>query len=278
MYHGKHTPGFPAHPHRGFETVTIVHSGTVDHSDSLGAAGRYGDGDVQWLTTGRGVQHAEMFPLLNAEHDNPLELFQIWLNLPARKKMVEPHFKMLWRETIPRIRFTDGSGHDAEVTLIAGSLGDTRAPEPTPDSWAADSEHHVAIWLIRLDPDAEWQLPAAVPGLSRSLYFYQGGELSIEGKTVGSQHCINLDSGKEASLRNGQESARLLLLQGRPINEPVAQHGPFVMNTPDEIQQAFLDYHQSHFGGWPWSSPEPQHGSRDRFARKSDGREEHPPK
>src|SRR5687767_2029606 len=96
MYHGEVVPRFPPHPHRGFETVTVVRRGLLDHSDSLGAAARYGRGDVQWLTAGKGIMHAEMFPLLEKDRDNPLELFQIWLNLPAANKMVDPHFSMLW--------------------------------------------------------------------------------------------------------------------------------------------------------------------------------------
>jgi len=107
MYHGKTVPGFPGHPHRGFETVTVVRKGLVDHADSLGAAGRYGNGDVQWMTAGKGVQHSEMFPLLEKEKENPMELFQIWLNLPKAKKMVDPHFTMLWSDSIPNYTHTD---------------------------------------------------------------------------------------------------------------------------------------------------------------------------
>src|SRR6476659_776646 len=110
MYHGETVPGFPAHPHRGFETVTIVRKGLIDHADSLGAAARFGQGDVQWLTAGRGIVHSETFPLLDVEGPNPLELFQIWLNLPARSKMCEPHFTMLWAGDIPHRVFTSEDG------------------------------------------------------------------------------------------------------------------------------------------------------------------------
>src|SRR6187397_1558533 len=110
MYHGSIVPGFPQHPHRGFETVTIVRRGLLDHSDSLGATARYGGGDVQWLTAGAGIQHAEMFPLLDRRGPNPLELFQIWLNLPSQNKFVNPHFSMLWRDMIPHSVARDASG------------------------------------------------------------------------------------------------------------------------------------------------------------------------
>src|SRR5215217_6216801 len=114
MYHGQVVPGFPAHPHRGFETVTIVRRGLIDHSDSLGAAARFGQGDVQWVTAGRGIVHAEMFPLLDRAAPNPLELFQIWLNLPARNKMADPHFTMFWSHEIPRQVSTDAAGRSTE--------------------------------------------------------------------------------------------------------------------------------------------------------------------
>src|SRR5687767_12725622 len=102
MYHGEIVPGFPAHPHRGFETVTVARRGYIDHSDSLGATARFGRGDVQWMTAGGGIVHSEMFPLVERSAPNPVELFQIWLNLPAADKLVEPHFTMLWGDHIPR--------------------------------------------------------------------------------------------------------------------------------------------------------------------------------
>src|SRR5215831_9193819 len=141
MYHGHVVPGFPQHPHRGFETVTIVRRGLIDHSDSLGAAARFGAGDVQWVTAGKGIVHSEMFPLLERGAPNPLELFQIWLNLPAEDKMVEPHFTMLWREDIPTVVARDGAGKATTITVAAGHLGDAVAPPPPPQSWAARPEN-----------------------------------------------------------------------------------------------------------------------------------------
>src|SRR5690606_4636634 len=120
MYHGQVVPGFPQHPHRGFETVTVVRRGLLDHADSLGAAARYGGGDVQWLTAGAGILHAEMFPLLDQEGPNPVELFQIWLNLPREDKFADPHFAMLWSESIPRRVQLDDENNPTEITVVAG--------------------------------------------------------------------------------------------------------------------------------------------------------------
>src|SRR6187551_1954852 len=119
MYHGQVVPGFPQHPHRGFETVTIVRRGLIDHSDSLGATARFGSGDVQWLTAGAGIVHSEMFPLVELERDNTLELFQIWLNLPSKSKFVAPYFTMLWNRDIPRHHARDAAGRSVEVTVVA---------------------------------------------------------------------------------------------------------------------------------------------------------------
>src|SRR5579883_3343772 len=114
MYHGDTVPGFPQHPHRGFETVTIARSGYIDHSDSLGATARFGQGDVQWLTAGKGINHSEMFPLVNSKDPNPVELFQIWVNLPKAGKMVTPYFSMQWAGKIPKVTATDKAGRKTE--------------------------------------------------------------------------------------------------------------------------------------------------------------------
>ena len=272
MYHGQQVPGFPAHPHRGFETVTIASKGMVDHSDSLGATARFGDGDVQWLTSGKGLQHAEMFPLLSQEEENPLVLFQLWLNLPKADKLVEPHFKMLWSETIPKIKEMDSNGNAIAIELIAGTIGEISAPSPTPNSWAADAQNEVLIATITLAPNAEWTLPIASEGINRSLYFYEGEQLQITDQLITPDHCVDLMASSETIIKNGATESKLLILQGKPINEPIAQHGPFVMNSSEEIQQAFKEFRQTQFGGWPWDSMAPTHDrKKGRFAIHVDG-------
>ena len=274
MYNGEVVPGFPQHPHRGFEPITIVRRGLVDHADSLGAAARYGGGDVQWLTAGKGIVHAEMFPLLETKRPNPLELFQIWLNLPSTDKLVESHFSMLWQQTIPKHAALDAAGKVTEVTIIAGSFGPIQAPAPPPKSWASRPRSDVAIWTLKMAPGARFDLPAAAPSSNRMLYFFRGKDLRIGERTIGVKSGIELRPDSEVPIENGSEECELLLLQGRPIAEPVAQHGPFVMNTSAEIQKAYADYRATRFGGWPWPSDGPGHDRGLRFARHADGRVE----
>ena len=267
MYHGQTIPGFPYHPHRGFETVTIVNKGFCDHSDSLGAAGRFGEGDVQWMTAGRGVQHSEMFPLLHDDRDNPLELFQIWLNLPKANKFVEPHFKMLWHEDIPLV-----NEENAQIKVIAGNYKDTQANAPAPDSWATSPENEVAIWNIHVNGNTEYTLPRAKSKVNRTLYFYEGSEIYADGRKINPNFGIALDASQEVTLKIGSEKAHFLMLQGKPIDEPVAKYGPFVMNTEQEIRQAMEEYRLTQFGGWPWPYSDNVHDKqRGRFALYPNG-------
>lgn len=273
MYHGDTVPGFPQHPHRGFETVTVVRKGYVDHSDSLGATARYGGGDVQWLTTGSGIMHAEMFPLIHGDQSNPLELFQIWLNLPPESKLVDAHFAMLWSEEIPTVEPAPG----VSVDVMAGTLGEHVAPAAPPNSWASQPGSHMAIWLIRLEAGAEWDLPVNAPGVNRMLHCFEGSQVVVGSVRIGSGVGVRLRADMPATITNsGSDLAEFLLLQGRPIGAPVIQMGPFVMNTPEEIDTAISDYRRTQFGGWPWSSPSPVHARTEgRFALHADGRVEH---
>ena len=270
MYHGEVVPGFPGHPHRGFETVTIVRRGLIDHADSLGAAARFGRGDVQWVTAGKGIVHSEMFPLLERDNPNPLELFQLWLNLPRADKLVDPYFTMLWSHAIPHV-----VEQGTEIAVIAGRLGDAVAPAPPPSSWAARPDSDLAIWTIRIAPHATWTLPPARAGTNRTLYFFAGDRLRVAERTIDSHAGIALAPDATVPLVAGDREVELLLLQGKPIGEPVVQYGPFVMTTRAEIQQAIMDYQRTRFGGWPWPDDAPTHG-RDpaRFARHADGRTE----
>jgi redox-sensitive bicupin YhaK (pirin superfamily) len=284
MYHGDVVPGFPRHPHRGFETVTLARRGFIDHSDSLGATARFGHGDAQWMTAGSGVVHSEMFPLVHRDADNPVELFQIWLNLPRRSKMAAPHFAMLWSEKIPRLRVGDdregrraSSEGGVELALVAGQLGDAKAPPPPPDSWAASPESEVAIWTMKLAPGAAWTIPPASSGVLRTLYFFEGDTLEVGDQRVTAPLGIRVHADRPTLLRNGDAPGEVLMLQGRPIAEPVVQHGPFVMNTADEIRQTMLDFRRTQFGGWPWQSDGPVHPREEgRFAVHVDGRRERP--
>lgn len=271
MYHGDVVPGFPAHPHRGFETVTIAERGIVDHADSLGAEGRFGWGDVQWMTAGKGVQHSEMFPLVNEDKGNELLLFQIWLNLHSSKKMVTPHYRMLWNKEIP-VKETEAY----RLKLIHGDFDSISNYNSAPDSWAADKEHQVIIAMIELKPGGTLRLPDLPEGINRSLYFYEGNDFSYQNQRGDKPMMLTFNPGKGGKL-SSEDGAKFLLLQGKPMGEPVVQQGPFVMNYPAEIRETMLDYQKDQFGGWPW--PRPDHvQARDqkRFARHGDGREEYP--
>jgi redox-sensitive bicupin YhaK (pirin superfamily) len=278
MYHGEVVPGFPQHPHRGFETVTIARRGVIDHSDSLGATARFSNGDVQWMTAGRGIVHCEMFPLLSTTHDNPLELFQIWMNLPKKHKMVPPHFTMLWRESIPVETIVDAAGRRTVVTVHAGAVSAASvAPSPPPHSWASDPSAHVAIWSVVMEPGARWSMPQAPAGVVRSVYAFAGRDVVVDQTTVPVGHVAICDAHVPTELVAGHAPTEVLVLQGRPIGEPIAQYGPFVMNTQAEIQQAFVEYRRTQFGGWPWPSDDPVHAAdAGRFARHVDGRIEKP--
>jgi redox-sensitive bicupin YhaK (pirin superfamily) len=289
MYHGTQVPGFPSHPHRGFETVTVTMKGLVDHFDSLGATGRYGNGDVQWMTAGNGVQHSEMFPLVNDKDPNPLELFQIWLNLPGAKKTANPYFEMFWGPQVPVV--TTG---DAEVTVIAGPLAGAAPKNPPPDSWAAVPDNEVGIWIVRIkNSGGKVVLPPARGGsnISRTVYFFKGSAKTIEirenssdanggSATVPQLHGLQVDASAETVLATGPDGdAEVLILQGRPIKEPVVQHGPFVVNSREELMMTMQMYQRTEFGGWPWPTNDHHHPKEQaRFAKRPGAiAEEYPP-
>ncbi len=211
-----------------------------------------------------------MFPLIKEDKPNPMELFQIWLNLPKKSKMVEPHFKMFWHEDLSVYKSKDGN---TKVEIIAGSINGHKAPAPPPNSWAADPANHVAVLNIKMDPGSTWTLPKAAPGLNRTLYYYEGEGLQIAGEIIPKYNAVEVEPAVDLALKAGNNETGILVLQGKPINEPVIQYGPFVMNTKEEINQAFEDYHRTKFGGWPWKRYDQVHDrNKGRFAQHADGR------
>lgn len=273
MYYGHTIPGFPVHPHRGFETITVVMKGYADHFDSLGSHGRYGEGDVQWMTAGAGVQHSEMFPLLKQNENNPLELFQIWLNLPRKSKFAKPDYKMFWNEDIPIIEEKDINGRITSVRIIAGEYNQTQSLDPLPDSWAYDRRNKVRILIIEMQPEASFSIPKGTSTMGRMLYHYDGESMTIEGEQFAVGHFAELQSDEDIILINGKTKCKLLLMEGEPIGETVAAQGPFVMNTVGELKEAYIDYQKTQFGGWPWMQDDPVNDREaDRFASYDNGK------
>ena len=254
MYHGDNISGFPQHPHRGFETITATMEGYIDHTDSLGAAGRYGKGDLQWMTAGKGVVHGEMFPQVLYDEPNLCRFFQIWINLPAKNKMAPPSYVMHWSEDIPKVISGDKL---ASVTVWAGHLDGVKGLSPPVFSYGSDPQSEVAVWFISLKPGGAFSIPKAAGGntINRKLYYVEGDALQVGDQDIDRNCVISVHADEIALLKNPSKSkvADILMLQGKPIGESVAQHGPFVMNTDLEIQQAFSDYRSTQFGGWPWS-------------------------
>lgn len=267
MYYGDRIPGFPVHPHRGFETVTVMLDGFADHFDAKGAKGRYGKGDVQWMTAGAGTQHSEMFPLLNDNDVNPMELFQIWLNLPKKNKFASPDYKMFWNEDIPVVVEYDNLQRKIEVKLIAGEYKGIRSLDPVLASWAYDRNNHVGIWLITLEANADFIIPGISRTLNRALYNFGDSPVMIDGHQIKDHYYAELLGDVDIHVNNGDKATQLLLLEGEPIKEPIAARGPFVMNTESELRQAFSDYRSTQFGGWPWDQSDPvNEKSAGRFA------------
>ena len=232
--------GVGEHPHRGFETVTIVYDGEVEHRDSSGASGTVGAGDVQWMTAASGVVHEEFHGRNFAKSGGRFEMVQLWVNLPAKQKMTAPRYQEITREQIPVLSLANDAG---TVRVIAGDFANTQG--------AAKTHSPVNVWDVRLHGNgatATLDIPegytAAVAVLEGTVDFGDGtkispGEVALMGKT-----------GTAIAL-TAKASAKLLVLGGQPLGEPIAGHGPFVMNTRAELVQAFQDYQAGKLGALP---------------------------
>lgn len=224
---------FGPHPHRGFETVTFILEGSLAHSDTGGHESVIDAGGVQWMTAGSGLIHAELSPAAFKRDGGDMEILQLWLNLPARLKMTPPRYTGVQRPDIPAIAAATG----ATVNLIAGTLDGTTGP--------IDSLTDTFMSVIRLDAGAELALPAPT-GRTVFLYLVRG-EAKVGGSLVPKWHLAQLGDGDEVQLVS-RDGATLLFGHSEPLGEPVVAHGPFVMNTPEEIVQAIQDYQAGLFG------------------------------
>lgn len=224
--------GFPAHPHRGFETVTYMIDGHMRHEDNHGNTGDLGPGDVQWMSAARGIVHSEM----PQQAEGRMRGFQLWLNLPAREKMRPARYRDIPAAEIPIVAPAEG----VEVKVIAGAFRGTRGPMP-----AGSTDVH--YFDLRLAPKAELEVPVPA-GYNAFVYLYDGGALAgVERTALAHRAAGVLSDGEAVRVAAGESGARLLLLAAKPLREPVAQYGPFVMNTREEIEQAIADYQAGAF-------------------------------
>jgi redox-sensitive bicupin YhaK (pirin superfamily) len=226
--------GFPSHPHRGFETVTYMLDGRMRHKDNHGNEGLLTPGSVQWMTAGRGLVHSEM----PEQESGRMRGFQLWVNLPAREKMTDPRYQEFAPDRIPVVQPATG----VEVKVIAGRVGDTVGPiaQPATDPVYLD---------IALEPGTGWEyaLPA---GHNAFAYVFEGAlDLGAgdDARALETHEMGVVGGGEVLLLRAGSRGARLILVAGTPLREPVARHGPFVMNTRQELMQAFVDFQEGRF-------------------------------
>jgi hypothetical protein len=226
--------GFPEHPHRGFETVTYMLDGRMRHKDNRGNEGLLVPGSVQWMTAGRGLLHSEM----PEQQEGRMRGFQLWVNLPASDKMVEPRYQEFPPERIPLVAPADG----VSVKVIAGRVGDIEGPisQPATDPVYLD---------IALHAGASWQVPLP-EGHNAFAYVFEGAASIGQGedaRELQAHELAVLGGGELLDVRAGDAAARLIVVAGRPLREPVARHGPFVMNTREQIMQAFVDFQEGRF-------------------------------
>jgi hypothetical protein len=226
--------GFPEHPHRGFETVTYMLAGHMEHRDHMGNRGDLAAGSVQWMTAGRGIIHSEM----PRQEAGLMWGFQLWVNLPAKDKMTAPRYQDIPPEDVPELQLDGGAG---TVRVVAGSYAGT----PGAVSGIATAPLYLDL---RLAPNAELDVP--VPRGHRALSYVYGGEAWLggtPGTRIATAQLAVLEDGDALHVRAGEEGARLLLIAGKPLNEPVVRHGPFVMNTREQIVEAVRDYQSGRF-------------------------------
>ena len=227
--------GVGAHPHRGFETVTIVYKGEVSHQDSTGSGGTIGPGDVQWMTAASGILHEEFHSPAFTQSGGPFEMVQLWVNLPARDKMSEPHYQGIVDQQIPSVALPEGAGR---VRVIAGNYGGHQGP--------AQTFTPINVWDVRLGQGKQAAFTLAAGHTAAVVVLH--GTVLVNGEVVREAQMALLEREGKALRLEANNDASLLLLTGEPIAEPIVGHGPFVMNTHEEIATAISDFNAGRFG------------------------------
>jgi quercetin 2,3-dioxygenase len=228
--------GVDSHPHRGFETVTVVYQGELEHRDSAGNSGRIGPGDVQWMTAGSGVLHEEKHSREFTRRGGMLEMAQLWVNLPAKHKMTPPRYQTLLRNAIPTVTLPDDAG---TARIIAGEFEGTRG--------AAETATPVILWGVGLRRGSQVRLPLT-DGFNAGVFVRSGSVRMGDARFAKARQLAVLERGGDGVIVQAEEDAELLVVGGQPIDEPVVAYGPFVMNTPQEIQTAIEDVRAGRFG------------------------------
>lgn len=232
----EHRRGVGDHPHRGFETVTIVYDGEVEHRDSAGGGGLIGPGDVQWMTAASGIVHNEFHGPDFAKRGGRFEVIQLWVNLAAKDKKAAPRYQTLTNASIPTVQLPAGAG---QVRVIAGKFGSSKGP--------ARTFSPINLWDVRLNAGAKVELPV-VDGHSTSLFVLSGKLRLASGDEIGAAELAAFDREGRSVAMEALEDSKLLVLDGAPIDEPIVGYGPFVMNTEAEIRQAYADYRAGRMG------------------------------
>jgi redox-sensitive bicupin YhaK (pirin superfamily) len=228
--------GVGQHPHRGFETVTIVYQGEVEHRDSTGKGGLIGPGDVQWMTAASGILHEEFHSRNFTRKGGTLEMIQLWVNLPAKDKMVEPGYQTLLDREIPHVALPDDAG---SLRVIAGSFAGRKGP--------ARTFTPIDIWDLRLAQGKSTTLDFR-EGHMAGLVILSGSVLVNGAQPAREAQFVHLDREGRSVTIDAENDATILVLSGAPIDEPVVMHGPFVMNTPQQIREALADFQAGRFG------------------------------
>lgn len=271
MYHGKVVPGFPMHAHWGYETLTVPEIGYIDHFDTERIEGRFGFGDVQWVSASSKYEHCEMYPLADQENRNPNDITQIMINLPLEMKNKGNQVTTVWKNDVPTAH---GNGWDAEV--FCGDFENASSESPNEISYAKRT-NGVRIIRITMSPGSKMTIDAAAEGATRSLYFISGKDAKVLGETVEYYNRLKFSNTKEIDIVNGEERSVFWLLEGKPIGQKMASFGPVTLGDLREVRKGLDEIRRNEFLEWPWDViDKAQPLGTERFIRYPDGTEIRP--